>query len=63
MCCMTQPYPSPASGSVVAALPASPSDAIFQINENKKHRETQLEQQLPGCCRGFARQRHRRSNR
>lgn len=46
MCCMTQPYPSPASGSVVAALPASPSDAIFQINENKKHRETQLEQQL-----------------
>lgn len=34
-----EPYPSPGSGSVVAALPASTSDAIFQINENKKHRE------------------------
>ncbi len=45
-----EPYPSPVSGSVVAALPASPSDAIFQISENKKHREIKLEQQLPGYC-------------
>ncbi len=53
-------YPSPVSGSVVAAVPASPSDAMFQINENKKHRETQLRHQLPGRCRGSAQQRHRR---
>lgn len=31
-----EPYPSPGSASVAAALPASPSDAIFRINENKK---------------------------
>lgn len=42
-----QTYPSPVSGSVVAALPASPSDAMFQINENKTYREIRREQQLP----------------
>ncbi|KAF0038838.1 hypothetical protein F2P81_009322 [Scophthalmus maximus] len=38
-CCVDETYPSPLSGSVAAALPASPSDAMFQINENKKQKD------------------------
>lgn len=38
-CCIKRTYPSPDSGSAALAMPASTSDAMFRINNSKKHRE------------------------
>lgn len=57
---MKESYPSPVSGSVVAAAPSSPSDAIFQINENTEVSRDSVGASTSGLRRVSAQQRRRR---